>query len=278
MFFALSKILAFLAKPSNVLFLLAFAGILLMATRHARAGRRLATVSVLLLLALGLSPLGAWSVRVLENRFPAWDASRGAPDGIIVLGGSIGPEVSAARRQISMGASTERLTIIPELARRYPNAKIVFTGGSARLLGGPREADYVTALMETFGLPRDRVLIERDARNTQENATLTRAMVDPKPGERWLLVTSSWHMPRAVGAFRKAGFEIEPYPVDWITTGETLWPGFPNSFVNGLGAIDNAAHEWVGMLAYWLTGRSSEFFPGPRPANPRVAGPADRRP
>lgn len=268
MFFALSKILAFLVKPSNLLFLAAFAGILLMATRHARAGQRLTVCSVLLMLGLGLSPLGAWSVRVLENRFPEWDPSRGAPDGIVVLGGSISPEVSAARGQISMGASAERLTIIPELARRYPKARIVFSGGSANLFGGEREADYVSALMETFGLPRGRVEIEREARNTQENATRVKAMVDPKPGQRWLLVTSSWHMPRAVGAFRKAGFEIEPYPVDWVTTGETMWPGFPNSFVNGLGAIDEAAHEWIGMLAYWLTGRSSEFFPAPRPSKP----------
>lgn len=264
MFFELSKIFSFIAKPSNVLFLLALLGIVLTMTRHARTGRRLLTASVLLLLVLGLSPLGAWSVRVLENRFPAWDPSRGAPDGIVVLGGSISPEVSAARGETSMGASAERLTIIPELARRYPNARIIFTGGSAALFGGPREGDYVASLMESFGLPPGRVTIERDARNTEENATRAKALADPKPGERWLLVTSSWHMPRAVGAFRKAGFEIEPHPVDWVSTGATLWPGFPNSFANGLSAIDSAAHEWIGMLAYWLSGRSPEFFPGPR--------------
>ena len=131
------------------------------------------------------------------------------------------------------------------------------------LFGGPREADYVRPLWESFGIARDRILLERDSRNTVENATMTKALVNPKPGERWLLVTSSWHMPRAVGVFRQAGFQVEPYPVDWISTGDELrWLGLSKSFAGGLHAIDNAAHEWVGMLVYWLTGRSSEFFPG----------------
>ena len=278
MFFALSKIFGFLTQPSNLLFLAAFAGLLLMATRYARAGRRLAVASVLVMIALGLSPLGAWSVRVLENRFPAWDPSRGAPDGIVILGGSISPEVSAARGETSMGASAERLTVIPELARRYPKARIVFTGGNPNLFGGPPEADYVTLLLESFGLPAGRVLIENRARNTEENATLTKALVNPKPGERWLLVTSSWHMPRAVGVFRKAGFAIEPHPVDWVSTGATLWPGLPRSIATGLAGIDEASHEWIGMLAYWLSGRSSELFPGPQAPSPGAADRGDRRP
>ncbi len=264
MFFFLSKFFAFFTKPSNLLFLLAIIGLVLMATRYAKAGRRILAASVILLLAFGISPLGRQLVLVLEGRFPAWDASRGAPDGIIVLGGAIAPGVSAARGEIALSGAAERMTAVADLARRYPSAKIVFTGGSPGLFGGPREADYVLPLWESFGIARNRILLERDSRNTVENATMTKALVDPKPGERWLLVTSSWHMPRAVGVFRRAGFQIEPYPVDWISTGDELGvPDLSESFAGGLHAIDNAAHEWVGMLMYWLTGRSSELFPGP---------------
>jgi uncharacterized SAM-binding protein YcdF (DUF218 family) len=264
MFFFLSKFLTFFTKPSNLLFLLALIGLVLMATRYARAGRKILVASVILLLAFGISPLGRQLVLVLEGRFPAWDASRGAPDGIIVLGGAIAPDVSAARGEIALSGAAERMTVVADLARRYPAAKIVFTGGNPGLFGGPREADYVLPLWESFGIARDRVLLERDSRNTAENATMTKALVNPKAGERWLLVTSSWHMPRAVGVFRQAGFQIEPYPVDWISTGDELGAlGLSESFAGGLHAIDNAAHEWVGMLAYWLTGRSSEFFPAP---------------
>jgi uncharacterized SAM-binding protein YcdF (DUF218 family) len=264
MFFFLSKFFAFFTKPSNLLFLLALTGLVLMVTRYARAGRRLLVVSVILLLLFGISPLGRQLVLVLEGRFPAWDASRGAPDGIIVLGGAIAPDVSAARGEIALGGSAERMTVVADLARRYPNAKIVFTGGTPALFGGPREADYVRPLWESFGIAPNRIVLERDSRNTVENATMTKALLNPKPGERWLLVTSSWHMPRSVGVFRQAGFQVEPYPVDWISAGDELGRlGWSESFAGGLHAIDNAAHEWVGMLMYWLTGRSSEFFPGP---------------
>lgn len=264
MFFFLSKFFAFFTKPSNLLFLLAIAGLVLMATRYARAGRRILVTSVILLLVFGISPLGRQLVLVLEGRFPPWDASRGAPDGIIVLGGAIAPGVSKARGEISLSGAAERMTVIADLARRYPSAKIVFTGGSPGLFGGPREADYVLPLWESFGIARDRIILERDSRNTVENATMTKALLNPKPGERWLLVTSSWHMPRSVGVFRQAGFQVEPYPVDWISVGDELGKlGISESFAGGLHAIDNAAHEWVGMLAYWLTGRTSELFPGP---------------
>ena len=264
MFFFLSKFFAFFTKPSNLLFLLALTGLVLMAMRYARAGRRILAVSVILLLAFGISPLGRQLVLVLEGRFPPWDASRGAPDGIIVLGGAISPDVSAARGEIALSGAAERMTVVADLARRFPSAKIVFTGGTPALFGGPREADYVRPLWESFGIARERILLERDSRNTVENATMTKALLNPKPGERWLLVTSSWHMPRSVGVFRQAGFEVEPYPVDWISTGDELGrPGLSESFAGGLHAIDNAAHEWVGMLAYWLTGRSPEFFPAP---------------
>jgi uncharacterized SAM-binding protein YcdF (DUF218 family) len=264
MFFFLSKFLAFFTKPSNLLFLLAITGLVLMATRYARAGRKFLVVGVILLLVFGISPLGRQLVLVLEGRFPPWDPSRGAPDGIIVLGGAIAPDVSAARGEIALSGGAERMTVVADLARRYPSAKIVFTGGTPALFGGPREADYVRPLWESFGIARDRIVLERDSRNTVENATMTKALLNPKLGERWLLVTSSWHMPRAVGVFRKAGFQVEPYPVDWISMGDELGVPYPSeSFAGGLHAIDNAAHEWVGMLVYWLTGRTSELFPGP---------------
>ena len=127
-------------------------------------------------------------------------------------------------------------------------------------------SEVIAGILVSDGIPRDRITVERDSRTTAENATLTKALVDPKPGERWLLVTSSYHMPRAVGVFRKAGFAIEPYPVDWLSDGKDTWFGFPHSIAHGLASIDYASHEWVGLLAYWLTGRTSELFPGPDPA------------
>jgi uncharacterized SAM-binding protein YcdF (DUF218 family) len=264
MFFILSKTIGFFVLPSNFVFFLGGAGVVLLLTRFARWGRRLLVCSFALLLLIGLLPLGSALIYVLESRFPTWDPARGAPDGIIVLGGAIDPDMSAAHGQTSLNDAAERITVVAELARRYPSARIVYSGGSANVIrDGTMEADYVSRLFESFGISPDRIALERRSRNTAENAAFSKALVDPKPGERWLLVTSGFHMPRSVGTFRKAGFPVEAYPVDWRVedAGHLLLSISP--LAGGLGATDLAMHEWAGLVAYWLTGRSSALFPGP---------------
>jgi uncharacterized SAM-binding protein YcdF (DUF218 family) len=263
--FGLSKVLGFFALPSNLLIVLALAGILLMRTRWRRFGLGLLIGAVLLLAVIGIAPVGNALVLPLEERFPKWDTSRGSPHGIVVLGGAVSPDVSAARKDIALNEAAERMTAVAKLAREHPQARIVFTGGSGRLFGGATEADFVTALFESFGIPRERIVLENRARNTVENAVLTKALVQPKPSERWLLVTSAHHMPRSVGIFRKAGFPVEAYPVDYRTRGSADLAGPFGSLAGGLARTDAAMHEWAGLLVSWLTGKTSELFPGPLP-------------
>src|SRR5689334_19710867 len=266
MFFPLSKILGFFASPSNLVISIGVVGLLLLPTRFARGGRVLAFASVIVLAILGLSPVGNVLMIPLEDRFPRWDATRGAPDGIIVLGGAISPDVSAARDEVALNEAAERLTAAAELARRYPAARIVFSGGSGALIydEGP-EAAFALRLLEDLGIPRARILLEDRSRNTVENAVFSKAVIQPKPGERWLLVTSAHHLPRAIGVFRKMGFPVEAYPVDWRTrgAGDALRPFA--TLGDGLRRSDTAVREWVGLAVYWLTGRSSALFPGPAP-------------
>jgi uncharacterized SAM-binding protein YcdF (DUF218 family) len=264
MCFELSKIFGFFTVPSNLLFLIAAAGIVLMFTRFARCGRRLALTGIVLLALAGFSPLGNALMLPLEQRFPPWDGSRGAPDGIVVLGGAIGPAMSDARGEASLNESAERMTVVAELARRYPNARIVFSGGDGSLLGNSSaEAKYALPLFESFGISRQRVELEAKSRNTAENATFSKALAQPKPGERWVLVTSAHHMPRSVGCFRRAGFAVEAYPVDWRTRGATDLLAPFGGLAAGLARTDVAMREWVGLLAYWFSGRTSELIPGP---------------
>jgi len=149
--------------------------------------------------------------------------------------------------------------VVADLARRYPAAKLVFSGGSGKLFGGPAEADFVLPLFESFGIARERVMLEAKSRNTAENAQFTKELV-PKSGERWLLVTSAYHMPRSMGAFRRVGFAVEPYPVDWRTGAEDNYAF--SSLSAGLARTDTAIHEWLGLLAYRLTGQTTELLPG----------------
>ena len=194
-----------------------------------------------------------------------WDASHGAPDGIVVLGGSIEPDLSAALGRPALGHSADRIVATAELARRYPNARIVFSGGNADLVGdkSPKEADYALTMLEALGVAKERLTAERLSRNTIENAVFSLLLAQPKPGERWLLLTSAYHMPRAMAAFRAAGFPVEAYPVDWRTRGPMdLQRGFP-MLSEGLRRTDTAVREWVGLVVYRLTGRSRELLPGP---------------
>ncbi len=262
--FGLSKLLGFFLLPSNLLILLALIGILLMGTRFRRLGQVLTIGAILLLAIIGIAPVGNALMMPLEERFPKWDSRGASPDGIIVLGGAVSPDVSAARGEVALNEAAERMTVIAKLARQHPNAKIVFTGGNGSLLGGASEADHVSELFESFGIARDRIVLEGKARNTIENASLTKALVNPKPQERWLLVTSAHHMPRSVGIFRKAGFPVEAHPVDFRTSGvDDLTVSF-GSIAGGLGRADNAVREWAGLVVYWFTGDSSELFPGPQ--------------
>jgi uncharacterized SAM-binding protein YcdF (DUF218 family) len=263
-FFLLSKTLGTALTPINFLLGMGVLGAILLLTRWALFGRRLLAASVLLLALSGFSPIGRLLILPLEERFPPWDASRGAPDGIVVLGGAIEPDLSAALGKPVLGRSGDRMTATAELARRYPNARIVFSGGNANLIGddSAKEADYALSMLEDLGVAKERLTAERLSRNTAENAEFAKAAAEPKKGERWLLVTSAYHMPRAVGLFRKAGFDVEAYPVDRHASRSKAF-SFSSAAMRGLERTDIAMREWIGLTAYWITGKTDQFFPRP---------------
>jgi len=264
MFFVLSKTAGFFALPSNLFILIGIAGLVLLCTRVTRLASWLIVTSLVLIAVAGLSPLGYALLLPLEQRFPPWDASRGLPDGIVVLGGSISPDVSAARGVVELDDAAERITATVELARRYPNARIIFSGGSAALMFDQLpEAPFALKELEALGVAPDRITAEEQSRNTVENAVFSRLIANPKPGERWLLVTSAYHMPRAMAVFRAAGFPVEAYPVDWRTRGPVDLLRLSSSLSEGLTRTDTAVHEWVGLVAYRLTGRTNELFASP---------------
>jgi uncharacterized SAM-binding protein YcdF (DUF218 family) len=265
-FFFLSKTLGTMPLPINFLIGVGLLGAVLLATRRAVLGRRLLATSALLLALCGFSPLGKLLILPLEQRFPPWDASRGAPDGIVVLGGAIDPDLSAAHGQAVFTRSADRIVATAILARQYPNARIVFSGGNANLLAddSAKEADYALSALEELGVAKERLTAERLSRNTVENAEFVKTVANSKAGERWLLVTSAFHMPRSIGLFRRAGFPVEAYPVDWRASQSKAF-SFSSVAINGLERTDVAMREWIGLAAYWVTGKTDQFLPGPNP-------------
>jgi uncharacterized SAM-binding protein YcdF (DUF218 family) len=262
-FFYISKIVWFFAGPTNLLVTASALGVLLLFTPWRRLGRGLATLGALGLVAIGLSPLGKFIVRPLEDRFPQQQAAGTGPvDGIVVLGGGIG----FGRGQIAFNEAAARLTTGIDLAKRHPRARLVFTGGEGALVADGRpEADAAQELFRLAGIEAERLVMERRSRNTRENALFTRELVQPQPGERWLLVTSAFHMPRGIGCFRAVGFEVDAFPVDYRTDGDgsDLLP-FRFMF-NGMQLTDIAVKEWIGLIVYRLAGYTPEFLPGPPP-------------
>ncbi len=264
MFFVLSKSVGFFALPSNLLISIGIVGLLLLCTRFRRLASWLVVTSIVLLVIVGLSPLGNILILPLEQRFPPWDPSRGPPAGIVVLGGAIIPDVSAARGKVALDEAAERITAAAELAHRYPNARIIYTGGSSALMSDRiPEAPFAVRELEALGVAHDRITAEEQSRNTIENAVFSRLIAQPKPGEVWLLVTSAFHMPRAIAAFRAAGFPVQAYPVDWRTRGPIDATRPFGSLSEGLARTDTAVHEWIGLFVYRLTGKSKELFPAP---------------
>lgn len=266
MFYIASKVLWFLLQPSSLMVGAVIGGAMLVRTAWRRLARALLWGGILALLICGLSSLGDILIHPLESRFARGDLDRaGQPiTGIIVLGGAEDGRSIDAPELASLNEAAERYTEGVALARRLPQARLVFTGGSGTILRVvPPEADLAARLFEALGVAKERITLESQSRSTYENAAFTARMLKPAPNERWLLVTSAWHMPRAMGCFRRAGFAVEPWPVDYRAP-RRLEPTRMNASIpEGLRRIDVVTREYAGLVAYYLTGRTDALFPGP---------------
>lgn len=262
MSFILSKVLWPFASPANFLVLLAVVALAVQLFGRRRLGLALNALFTALLVALMLLPVGARLIYPLEARFPQPILPERV-DGVIVLGGAVDPSASAAWGRPTVNHAADRMTEFAWLARKYPEARLVFTGGSGSLSRPDMtEAPIARAVFERMGAPVDRILFEDKSRNTFENAVFTRELVRPQPGETWVLITSAYHMPRSVGIFRKLGWTVLPDPVGYYTGEDSTTRIGPN-LAGDLSLIDEAVHEWLGLLTYRLLGRTDAIFPGP---------------
>lgn len=265
MSFVLSKLAWLIVRPSTLVLLIGLVGLVLAWGRRRRTGMVLLTLSLGCYTAVLVLPVDQWVMMPLEDRFPAVTAPPPADGvaGILVLGGAVEPALSAEHGMPALDDAAERMTTLVALARRYPQAKLAFTGGNGLLVhGAMTEAVVARQLFDSLGLEDRGVIYEDRSRNTWENAVFTKALVQPKPGERWILITSAAHMPRSVGIFRKTGWDVLPWPVGY-KTGRSLTVQYNDALGLRLSRIDWSVHEWIGLVAYWLMGRTSAVFPAP---------------
>ncbi|PWK69824.1 YdcF family protein [Aminobacter sp. AP02] len=263
MFFYLSKIFWFFVQPLNLAIFLLAAGLIASFFGRRRFFRTTAFLSLAILALATWTSLGSLMLNPLEERFqrPAMPATI---DGIVVLGGGFEGAINLARGGYELNSGGDRMVETAILARRYPQARIVVSGGNGTLtLDGEGDADTAPRLLEALGVARDRLILENRSRNTYENALFSKELVTPKPGETWLLVTSAFHMPRSIALFAKAGFEVTAWPVDYRTSGQEGVGLFTDNPADSLQNTMMAMREWIGLFAYWLSGRIDDPFPGP---------------
>ncbi|MGK9235408.1 YdcF family protein [Inquilinus limosus] len=262
MFFFLSKLIWFFIQPLGLVLLallLATAGFLY---RSRRLARRLVIALTLAFAAVCLLPVGDLMILPLENRFAKPHELPATVDGVIVLGGAELTVLSGARGEPMLNGNAERLFAGLDLARRFPEAQVVFSGGLGDSWNGvPAQSDIFRDVMRMAGLPEERLVLEGQARNTDENVLLLKQLVQPQAGQHWVLVTSAYHMPRAMGLFAKAGWAVVPWPVDYRGLPPALLPR--SELGEQVDVLSTALHEWIGLLAYWATGRIDTLFPGP---------------
>ena len=273
MSFYLPRLLWLALNPLNILLALLLLGLLLLLTPWRRAGRRLLAFGTVVMLLLAILPIGDVMMATLEARYPPLRRPPHRVDGIIVLGGALQPKIAEARGVSAINGNAERLLTFAELALRYPKAKLVFSGGKGSLLPGYlSEADVAARVFRQVGLNPRRILFEATSRNTNDHPRLIGELIRPKQGEVWLLVTSAFHMPRAIGVFHKQGWPVIAYPCDYRTLGlrRSLRPRF--NLAAGLHNFDQALRAWTGLIGYYLLGRTSELLPGADFTTPGAAG------
>lgn len=261
MFFLVSKVVWIAVQPVSLTFLLVLAG----AIMGAFGRRRLALVAT----GLGLTVLGASAfttlgtalITPLEERFARPREMPAEVSTIIMLGGASYSRISTARQISELNEAGDRLTETLRLAQIYPEARIVLSGGSGMLMPeGETEAETGRRFFTELGIDPTRLVTEGSSRNTGENVANSVDLLSDVPGHV-LLVTSAFHMPRSVGAFRQAGLEVIPWPVDYRSAGtEGFGVDLGDPAINVL-TTTLALREWIGLAAYAIMGRTDGLLP-----------------
>ncbi len=259
----ISRTVWMLLQPSNLIFIFILAGIILIWRRRQKTGLSILTVCITLYALVMFGPLTDWLMIPLEKRFSIYtnDVNHGPYSGIIVLAGAERLDYSTRSNQVVLNGAAERLIEAAKLARAFPELPIIYCGGG-RIGHMLTEVDIARKFFTEAGIDLSRIRFDDKSYNTYTNAIEGKKLIKEHEAEKWLLVTSAFHMPRSVGAYRTAGINIQPYPVDYRTELSTSVLRKPNAGRNFY-QLDYAIHEWVGLLAYYISGHNNELYPSP---------------
>lgn len=263
MFPVLTRAFWLVAQPVSVIAVLLLLGLVLSFTRRRGWARIFLALGFLLLFVTGFTTFGYLLITPLEQRFVR-PAEPARIDGIVVLGGGMDGEVNDARQGWELNQSGDRMVEAVRLAQAHPEAKVLVAAGPAvfPVVQEP-EAYAAKRMLVAFGIAPERIVLDDKSRNTEENAQFAEALAGDVPGQVWLLVTSAYHMPRAVGLFRKAGFAVVPWPADYLASGVEGVRLKPDQSPENIVVSTTALREWAGLIGYKLVGKIDELLPAP---------------
>ncbi len=243
MMYVLTRIVWLIFLPSNFVILLFAVGVALCWTSRVRLGRIIATVAAVAGLALVLLPLDQWAAAPLETRYLRPAKPPAHVDGILILGGYFSNLVEGAA-----------------VARRYPEARVVYSGGSSYLFGDDGSPQYALETLRSLGVDPARIVIEGKSRTTFEDIQYSRALVAPKKGQLWLLVTTAVHMTRAKAVANHFGWPMTPWTSENIADAslKTYWLFDYAKTSYNLGRV---LHEYEALLAYRIEGKIDTMSP-----------------
>jgi len=261
LFFLISKIAWLFLSPDSLLLILIILSLVLLYKGKIKPAKILLSVISGVLLIFSFFPVGEWLLYPLESRYQPNPVLAEKIDGIIMLSGAEDPMLSSVWKQVELGAAAERDLAFMALAKKYPQAKLVFSGGTGSLTHQEyKAADVAKELFKQQGFDLERILFERESRNTYENVINSKKLVQPAANENWVLITTSWHMPRSLGIFCKADWQVIPYPVDHQTNKENLFR-INFDLIGNLFLLRTAIKEWLGLTAYYMMGKTHSLFP-----------------
>jgi uncharacterized SAM-binding protein YcdF (DUF218 family) len=260
-FFVISKLAWAVLSPFMMLNLLLVFGTLFLLFGYRTIALRFLLPALVFSVSLMIFPIGDWLIHPLEARISKPQQLPENIDGIIVLGGGEDIKTTISWQQPQVGQASDRYFGAALLAKQYPDSPIIFTGGSnlLRFDAGATPAELSHQLLTMVGIDEKRLIIESQSRNTYENFQRLKTVI-PKRNGQYLLVTSAYHMPRSVGIAERQGINVVPYPVDYRSqTGESRQLDF--AVFEQLEKLEPAWREWVGLTVYFITRKTSQWFP-----------------
>ena len=259
-FLIASKVIWIFLRPETLLLLLFALPLVFLHFGRINGAIQSLTVALIITITIGMFPVGNLFLNPLERSYPA-NPVIAYPAGILVLGGAedVAPEYAGGMAQVSHAG--DRLIATMQLARHFPNAVVLYSGGKVAITPYAQGTYEVGPdILRQLGLAEERLIVEGRSRTTAENAVLSLAMAPDRASGLWILVTSASHMPRALGSFCAAGWKnLIPYPTDY--RGGSIWDQIGWDLAGNLDELNIGVKEWIGLLAYRITGRTKAFFP-----------------